>query len=118
MKWDEENFAHLWFPEWEYDYTRTICPERFVALFNPTDPNWYKQYLILGVLGNYEDERYWYVFRAAYDQAEHFVIRDVGRWAMIQANPLRFGLDEFFEAMAAFAEGQLEREGVYQPTLF
>lgn len=117
MKADEENFSQVWFGEWEYECTRHIPPERFAALFDPEDKNWRRQWLILGALGNYEDERFWDVFKLAYTEGLEDFIVEMGMWGMMNIDRLRFGLDNFFDALAQYAEMIFNKQGG-QLTLF
>lgn len=119
MEMDEGNEDHV-FEHWLSIFSDVIDYDLLVTMFDPEDEDWRKQYMILAVLGNTEDERYWDIFLLAYAEGDD-TIQLMGMWAMEHANKKRYklqiGLDNFFDALARYAELMFNEQGG-QLTLF
>lgn len=113
-----ETFSDQDVLEWRLCWQDELVPALVAELYDPEDePE--RQWLIISVLGSSGDATLWSTIIQAYHEGDEHTSA-LAEWAMMEMDGSRFWMEEFFRALASFAEEEIERrieEGPYQPML-
>jgi len=78
-----------------------VLDENLVAKVYEPDDRYERQYLMIALIGMAANESLWATLVLAYEEGDE-TIAHLAEWAMLNINPMRYGLDRFFKAMAAY----------------
>ena len=92
---DEYDFRQ-WRAHWGEVLDETLVPK----VYTPDD-SYERQWLMIALIGMAENESLWATLVLAYEESDE-TIAHLAEWAMLIINPVRYGLDRFFKAMAAY----------------